>query len=293
VLFHGSPCGSPRRKIPSHFAPQRHLPPLCPDPPRARARGTIPAARHCPPPDCPARTPEPGRPSPDHPPQRRFRVPSGPDAGPGGGGFPPPVGLGPIGRAGGPTERLIRALHNKVNGLGEIQRRVPKGAFGPEGLRPRRSEGLCQARALRKLARNPSEMGEKVPRGVGGYEFKARTARLAHIPSPARPRPDRTARGARGFAVHCFTTEVIARIRPTISCASSSRKRLCHRPRIVPQAADKVKGYRFDANLWDQSLPRRPPCRLQNASAAKLRMRAAPIPRGILLGASQDSSFSR
>jgi hypothetical protein len=35
------------------------------------------------------------------------------------------------------------------------------------------------------------------------------------------------------------------------------------------------------------------PAGFENASAAKLRMRAAPIPRGILLGAGQDSSFSR
>ena len=37
---------------------------------------------------------------------------------------------------------------------------------GREGLRPWRSEGLCHLRALRKFARNPSEMGEKLPTGA-------------------------------------------------------------------------------------------------------------------------------
>ena len=85
--------------------------------PRARAReGQSPplatALRRNVPPQALDRVPPAGSRGP-----ARVRVPSGADAGPGGGGFLPPGALGPIGRAGGPRQTLIRPLYSSINGL--------------------------------------------------------------------------------------------------------------------------------------------------------------------------------
>jgi len=72
------------RRISTAFPPPRPSPPKQP---HARARDN-PRSRHSPPPDRPARTPSPWCRGPDREAQRGFRVPSGPDAGPGAGGFP-------------------------------------------------------------------------------------------------------------------------------------------------------------------------------------------------------------
>jgi hypothetical protein len=67
-------------------------------------------------------------------------------------GFPPPGALGPIGRAGGPRQTLIRPLYSSVKGLGEIHPCAPLGAFGPGGLRPCGATELRQVQRPRKLA---------------------------------------------------------------------------------------------------------------------------------------------
>src|SRR5271163_3901882 len=77
---------------------------------RAHAReGQTPpsptALRRIAPPEVLDRAPQAGSRGP-----ARVRVPSGAEAGRGAGGFPPPGGLGPIGRAGGPRQTSNRGI---------------------------------------------------------------------------------------------------------------------------------------------------------------------------------------
>src|SRR5260370_1322757 len=129
IIYHAAPIATTRAGQPP--------PSLTPHAPAREGHDPLPSPTVQP--DRPARSPGPETPG-------RIARPSAGcgshlartrDRGPG--GFPPPGGLGPIGRAGGPGQRLIQVLYNKISGLEEIQRRVPKGAFGRERLRPRRS----------------------------------------------------------------------------------------------------------------------------------------------------------
>jgi hypothetical protein len=192
--FPRKPCGSPLRKIQSHFASLRLQPDpgLQPDPPPAPAREEqSPRSRPSSPPDRPARSPRPST---------APRITS-PSAGSGshlartrdrgrGRGLPPPGALGPIGRAGGPGQTLIMPLYNEVNGLGEIHRRVPIGAFSPEWLRPRRREGLREVSGVAETRPKPLRNGRESREKGRGYNQAIRCRRWAvrkrRSPTPRR-----------------------------------------------------------------------------------------------------------
>jgi len=101
----------------------RRSPPVRPqNPSRTRAQPSPTAPRAGSATGPPRELPSPaGSPGP-----ARFPGPIWRGRGTGGRGSPTGA-LGPIGRAGGPRQRKIRELYNKVNYLGEIQRRAPKG----------------------------------------------------------------------------------------------------------------------------------------------------------------------
>jgi hypothetical protein len=112
-VFPRKPYGSPRRKFPSHFVPQRHLPPLCPGPPRAPAREgqsrPLTTALH----RIASPEPSPTRSRAGSPAPARVAGPIWPDRGTGGRGFPPTGGLGPICCAGGPGQSLDCTVASK------------------------------------------------------------------------------------------------------------------------------------------------------------------------------------
>src|SRR5271166_4658913 len=194
---------------------------------RARARGAKPlplgtARRQIAPPDRPARAPSAGCRSPDREAQRGFRVPSGPDAGPGAGGFPPPGALSPIGREGPPARRPhAHAREGQPPLPATALRRIAPAealALAPQAGSPgpaRVSGPICRGRGTGGRGVPPTGgLGSHRPRGSSRPEpprarARGATASPRHSPPPDRPgrspRPSaagRIARPSAGFGSH-------------------------------------------------------------------------------------------
>jgi hypothetical protein len=126
--------------------------PLWPDPPRACVRGTSPL-----PPQPSAGSPcPPKRRRPDREAQRGFRVPSPPDARPGAGGFPPPGGLGPIGRKGGPGQTLNPPIVQRLQWVRGNSPECPLGA--DPGLQRLTRGGARDGAASPRLGTRPKPL---------------------------------------------------------------------------------------------------------------------------------------